>query len=294
MQLNYKFLPSLLAASLLLAACEPAPTETVEPTTAWGKQVAAISAGETSVERGAAIETRLAELGLEVERRPFEQEGENGVNLLAAVSGPEDAPVLLIGAHYDRVSVGRGVTDNASGSAAVLALAEALRQNPLKNHRVMVVFWDLEELGLLGSHHWVENADMTPALYVNFDVFGWGDTIWMMAPDENMPIASAVREAAAGSGVQTSIGSAYPPSDHLAFLQGKQPAVSFSLLGQAEIPLTLQVFAGERPAAIPKVVNVIHSPNDRMDQVVEADVVKALPVIEAALRRWDAGVQQSQ
>lgn len=291
MQFNLKSLFFLLALGLLLSACE-SPHEPVatETETEWGRQVAAIAVGETGAERGAAIVARLQKIGLDIQRQAFARKGMSGTNLLAYVSGPADAPLLLIGAHYDRVDVGRGVTDNASGSAAVLALAKAFKKKPLKNHRVVVAFWDLEEKGLLGSQHWVETADAPPALYINFDVFGWGNTIWMMAPQKNMPIADAVRAAAQGSGVETSIGSAYPPTDHLAFLHVKWPAVSFSLVGNAEIPGILQLFAGEKPDTIPKVMSVIHTPNDRMDQIVEADAVKAIPVIETAIREWDDNI----
>lgn len=297
-----RFLAPLALLSVLLAACEPASQPTRPPSdppsdqpvtqeTDWGKQVAAIAAGQTDQARRQTIENRLQTLGLTVEKQAFESGFHDGVNLLAYVGGPEDAPLLLIGAHYDRVDVGHGATDNASGVATVLALAEALHAKPLNNHRVVVAFWGKEEDGLLGSRHWVKTATEAPALYINFDVFGWGDTLWMMAPEPNMPIAEAVRKAAENSGINTSIGKDYPPTDHLAFLHAGLPAVSFSLIDSKEIPLTLQVFSGERPDSMPKVIKTIHSDNDGMQAIVEQDAVNALPILEKAIRSWDAAAQ---
>lgn len=277
---------ALLSGFLFLAACED--QQPAELETAWGRQVAVIAAGETRAARGAAIIARLEALGVPVEKHVFESDGLAGENILATVGGPADGPLLLIGAHYDRVDTGTGATDNASGSAVVLELAEALKQSPLHNYRVVVAFWDLEEAGLLGSKAWVSSAGDKPALYINFDVFGWGDTLWMMAPDANLPIAQALRITAGAAGMRSAIGDKYPPTDHLAFLAAGWPAVSFSLIEGETIPDILTMFSGEEPAEIPKVLQVIHTPADRLDQIVERDVQQALPVIEATIREWDA------
>ena len=52
-------------------------------------------------------------------------------NNLAEVGGAADSPLLLLGAHSDQVAKGEGATDNASGSATVLALAQRLKARPL-------------------------------------------------------------------------------------------------------------------------------------------------------------------
>jgi aminopeptidase S len=77
---------------------------------------------------------------------------------------------------------GRDAADNAYGSAAVLALAERFKRKPLMHHRVKIAFWDLEERGLLGATAYVEQNSEKPALYINFDAFGWGNTL-LMSPD---------------------------------------------------------------------------------------------------------------
>jgi len=286
---------ALLAAALLAACASPAPvparTDVAAPAAdaAWLADVTAISSAADNAGRRAAIESALAASGLKAERKPFAIDKREGVNLFADVGGPDGAPLLLIGAHSDKVEAGRGATDNASGSAAVLALAQRLKQRPLQHHRVRVAFWDLEELGLLGSRAYVAGGKDKPALYVNFDVFGWGDALWMQTLDETHPLVAASRSATEAAGIALNAGKAYPPTDHLAFQKAGWPAVSYSLVGRDEISGILEEFAGKKVEPAPKVMRVIHSDNDTLAQLDAAEAAKGVGAVEAALRAWDAG-----
>ena len=277
-----------LRAALLLAllAASPAWADTVSER--WQAQVGDISAHADTRTRGDAIGKRLDRLGIAWKREAFEQDGQAGQNLVADLGGPKDAPLLLIGAHYDQVDVGHGATDNASGVAAVLELAAVLKATPLAHHRVQVVFWDLEEKGLLGSRAWVATTGREkPALYVNFDVFGWGDTLWMMSPQDDSLLVASLRAASEYEKLAFKPGDKYPPTDHLAFLKAGWPAVSFSLVGGDEIGPILEVFGGGKPAQVPKVMQVIHSPRDTTAELDSQRVDDALRVIEQGLRMWD-------
>ncbi|MBD9467637.1 M20/M25/M40 family metallo-hydrolase [Pseudoxanthomonas sp. PXM01] len=277
-----------LRCALLFSLLASAPAWAADVSSRWHQQVEAISAGKGTVARGDAIGARLDTLGIAWKREAFVRGDQAGENLVADLGGPDNAPLLLIGAHYDKVAVGHGATDNASGVAAVLELAQALKTKPLQHHRVQVVFWDLEEKGLLGAHAWVETAGREqPALYVNFDVFGWGDTLWMMAPDGGTPFVAALREASTKEKLGFSPGDKYPPTDHLAFLKAGWPAVSFSLVGGDEIDPILAVFGGGKPAQVPKVMQVIHSERDTTAELDASRVDDALRVVEQGLRTWD-------
>ncbi|WP_189644622.1 M28 family metallopeptidase [Luteimonas gilva] len=288
---------ALLAAALLAVCASLAPVAAREKAAvaapaagaeAWLADVTAISSAADNAGRRAAIESALAASGLKAERKPFAIDKREGVNLFADVGGPADAPLLLIGAHSDKVEAGRGATDNASGSAAVLALAQRLKQRPLQHHRVRVAFWDLEELGLLGSRAYVADGKDKPALYVNFDVFGWGDALWMQTLDEAHPLVAASRSATETSGIALNAGKAYPPTDHLAFQKAGWPAVSYSLVGRSEISGILDEFAGKKVDPAPKVMQVIHSDNDTLAQLDATEAAKGVDAVEAALRVWDA------
>ena len=72
------------------------------------------------------IWTTLTAAGYEVHRQPYEVGGKICENVEAEVRGsrrPDD--IIVIGAHYDSVQGSPGANDNASGVAAMLALARA-------------------------------------------------------------------------------------------------------------------------------------------------------------------------
>lgn len=259
------------------------------PAAQWLGDVQSIATAGGDIGRRAAITARLDTLGLEWKALAFDAKQRPGENLYAEVAGPAGAPLLLIGAHSDRVAVGDGATDNASGSAAVLALAQRFKQRPLQHHRVAVAFWDLEEAGLLGSKAFVADGKTRPALYVNFDVFGWGDTLWMMAPtDAQTALVEGSRAASKGNRLHLVSGEQYPPTDHLPFLAAGWPAVSYSLVGRDEAARVLDVYAGKKLEQAPKVMQVIHSDRDRVDQIDAAAAARGVDAVEQALRAWDA------
>lgn len=72
------------------------------------------------------IRTTLAGAGYEVRRQPYEVAGKICENLEAEVLGSRrPGDIIVIGAHYDSVQGSPGANDNASGVAAILALARA-------------------------------------------------------------------------------------------------------------------------------------------------------------------------
>ena len=147
-------LPALLALAFAVASPLPAGGRQDPGTSAaadWNSTASAVIAAGNSPARLEAVREQLQAAGFGVTRLPFTSGDHDGVNLVAEVAGDPGAPLLLIGAHADRVEVGEGAVDNASGVAVVLALAERLRERPLQGHRVAVAFWDLEERGLLGA-----------------------------------------------------------------------------------------------------------------------------------------------
>ncbi len=101
-------------------------------------------------------------------------------NVIAdSIAGDPDDTVV-IGAHLDGVAEGPGVNDNASGSAAVLALAEKIAASDVPNDkRIRLALWSAEEVGLLGSTAYVADlVENDPAewerisAYLNYDMIG--------------------------------------------------------------------------------------------------------------------------
>ncbi|MDP3655988.1 MAG: M20/M25/M40 family metallo-hydrolase, partial [Brevundimonas sp.] len=88
-------------------------------------------------------------------RQTGETEGRNVVVTLG--EGPRE---ILLTAHYDAVklrdgTMSHGVVDNAASVVAVIEAAKILRGTAL-NHRVRIILFDQEELGLIGARKWIE------------------------------------------------------------------------------------------------------------------------------------------
>lgn len=102
-------------------------------------------------------------------------------NVIAETADGDPNNVVMLGAHLDGVQEGPGINDNGSGSAAILETAVQLgkqrRQNVPLNNKVRFAWWSAEELGLVGSTHYVNDlVENKPdeigklATYLNFDM----------------------------------------------------------------------------------------------------------------------------
>ncbi|WP_019159721.1 M20/M25/M40 family metallo-hydrolase [Brevibacterium senegalense] len=96
-------------------------------------------------------------------------------NVMAETTAGDPDSVQMLGAHLDGVPEGSGANDNGSGSAALLAVAEALVAQPTEvDHKVRFGFWGAEEVGLVGSTHYVNSLSETELgqiqSYLNFDM----------------------------------------------------------------------------------------------------------------------------
>ena len=96
------------------------------------------------------------------------------VELPATTGGA--APLILVGAHLDSVAGSPGADDNASGTAAVLAIARMLAAVPCRDRAVRVVLFDQEEVGLVGSTYLagaLRQAGTAVAAVHTLDQIGW-------------------------------------------------------------------------------------------------------------------------
>ncbi|MEM7620763.1 MAG: M28 family peptidase [Pseudomonadota bacterium] len=81
-----------------------------------------------------------------IDEQVFEIEGQNYRNIVCSF-GPESAPRIILGAHYDvHFENNPGADDNASGVAGIIELSRLLTQHsPDLKHRVDLVAYTLEE-----------------------------------------------------------------------------------------------------------------------------------------------------
>ncbi len=96
-------------------------------------------------------------------------------NVIAESRRGSPESLVVVGAHLDSVPDGPGINDNGSGSAILLEAAEQLAGTTPRN-RLRFVWWGAEELGLVGSRHYVDSlsaaARRRHVLYLNFDMVG--------------------------------------------------------------------------------------------------------------------------
>ena len=173
-----------------------------------------------------------------------------GKNVAAVVPGTDASQrgrYVVVGAHFDhlgrsprssldpqaRDAIRNGADDNASGTAVVLELARRLKRHPTRRPVVLVLF-DAEELGLLGSRDFVERPalplDSIEAM-VNLDmvgrlrddkllVFGTGTATELsaLADSANLP-------AGAGALQLAKVPDGLGPSDHASFARKGVPVL---------------------------------------------------------------------
>ncbi len=187
----------------------------------------------------ATIETKLDRV---------ERTGHNVLGYLppTRVAAAEE-PYLMLGAHHDHLGHGRGgdslaradeagqvhngADDNASGVAAVLAAGAALA--PMERARgVILAFWSGEELGLLGSADFVEQAPVPMdqvAAYLNFDMVGrLGDTLSVQAVGSSSIWTGLVEELNEPLGLGLSfVRDPYLPTDSRSLNAAEVPTLAF-------------------------------------------------------------------
>jgi len=166
-------------------------------------------------------------------------------------TGPHADEWIVIGAHYDHLgrgqmghmvgghvgSIWHGADDNASGTGAVLELAERMKKAGPLPRSVLFIFFTAEEEGLIGSNHFVNNPliplDKIVAM-LNLDMVGRlrGNALQIGGAGTAPIWDTIVKDTTAGTGITTS--TALPedggrggmgPSDHMSFAEKKIPVL---------------------------------------------------------------------
>ncbi len=286
-------LSGLLAASLCLASV---------PVMAGTKDDVAAFVQPTQAGRLAALEALLKREGLDYEIQTFEggAKGSPALGRNVVVTIGKGASDILLTAHYDAEVMKDGalagaVVDNAASAVAIIQAAKALKPGELK-HRLRVIFFDQEELGLLGAKAYAAGPDgQRVAAVINFDVNGYGDTPFFADP-KDPALAMAVRRACLAAGEDCMPFGAYPPSDHLAFRKAGIPHTSFSFLPVREAH-QLWLFANAGDAGgltegfTPKVLGLIHTPADTMDAIDPGTVERAGKLAVELVKAADKAVK---
>jgi hypothetical protein len=143
-------------------------------------------------------------------------------NVIAETPGGE-GHVVMAGGHLDSVPGGPGINDNGSGAATLIETAEAIGPDP-PGDRVRLGFWGAEELGLLGSRHYVRSLSREERrrirAYVNLDMVGSPSAVPELYADGDERLGRVLNRAAGGPLGEISAGGS---SDHAPFAAAGVP-----------------------------------------------------------------------
>ena len=190
----------------------------------------------------------------------------------------------MLGAHYDHLGRGAngnslagkeeagkahlGADDNASGAAAVLAIAEALANQP-RHRNVIVAFWSGEELGMIGSNAFTAKPPVPLdqlAAYLNFDMVGrmQDNKLTIQAIGTSAAWAKIIEQTNVSAGFDLQLqADPYQPTDVATFNAGSVPSLAF--------------FTG--------VHSDYHRPSDTADKINYADLDRIVDFAASVARR---------
>lgn len=150
----------------------------------------------------------------------------NGFNVAGVIRGTTFPDrYIVVSAHFDHIgavepgspcrpagadSICNGADDNASGTAALLALAAYFTRKP-PTHSLLFVAFDAEELGDLGSKAWVDDPPVPLAailIDVNMDMVGRNakQQLYAAGPDKYPSLGPVIQQTIACSSIRLTVG----------------------------------------------------------------------------------------
>lgn len=206
-----------------------------------------------------------------------------GANIVGVIRGTTDPDhYLVLSAHYDHVGVRggniyNGADDNASGTAALFSIAQYLSTHRPRSS-VLVVAFDGEEAGLVGSRQFVKNPPVDRAairLDLNMDMLGRDarDTLFVTGTARQPNLRAVMERVAANAPLHLRLGHDggdtgedwTKDSDHYAFIEAGLPALYFGVEDYAQL----------------------HRPTDDFETITYGFYVKAVETVIAALEAFD-------
>jgi Zn-dependent M28 family amino/carboxypeptidase len=172
-----------------------------------------------------------------------------GINVLGYIPGTKTPDrYLVITAHYDHIGVRNGATfngadDNASGTAALFALAAHFKANP-PAHSLIFAALDAEESGLRGARAFVATPPVDAAallINLNMDMIGRdaNNLLYVVGTYTQPELKPVIEKVAVSAPVTLKMGHDDPTqkaiedwttsSDHAPFCQAKIPCLYFGV-----------------------------------------------------------------
>jgi len=209
------------------------------------------------------------EIEISIDFKEEKIESENVYGIMEGTDEDLKDEYIVIGAHYDHLGVLQGETyngadDNASGTAALLEIAEALTMEKLKRS-VMVVFFTAEEGGITGSEYFTSHfpGDLDKVFaYINLDMVGRssGNRVYIIGGDLVSEGLGAVCDSMNTNYVHLTLDERYNSFDDPEQLYRRGDQIHF---GKKDIPF-IDFFTGLHPD--------YHKPTDDIGKIRWGDL----------------------
>ena len=206
---------------------------------------------------------------------------------------------ILVGAHYDshrlaKARISRAAVDNGASVVILTRLIESLASETLR-HQVKVIFFDLEESGLLGSKAYARNHSTEPIdAYLNLDVTAFGDTR-VFGPSrhqENQFLYRLLKWICLEQELSFLEFPHFPASDDRSFQAAGIPNLSMGIVPALDAhQLWLMMNADSRPmfrkGFKPELLGVIHSPEDTSERIDPQAMTRVYQAALELIRQLD-------
>lgn len=237
------------------------------------------------------VQAQLDAAGYTTQVQSFSTWQGTSYNLIADWPGGDTGNTVMMGAHLDSVSSGAGINDNGTGTAGILETALAFAEaNPSPRNHVRFGFWGAEELGLVGSTHYVDSLSSAEvddlAAYFNFDMIGSPNPGYFVYDDD--PNGTDLRDSLTAmfdaEGIDTDYVDVDGRSDHAAFMQrGIPTAGTFTGAEGRKTSAEAEKWGGTAGQAYDP---CYHSACDDMDNLDQAALDVNSDVVADALWQW--------
>lgn len=204
----------------------------------------------------------------------------DAANIVAFIPGRISKKVVVVTAHYDHVGIGKadargdsifnGADDNASGTAALLVLAEYFSKNR-PNHGMLFVALDAEEMGLRGARALINDFPYPLEqieLNVNMDMLSRSEKneLYVSGTYYYPRFKAILEKVAQGSNPKLLFGHDEPgtggndwtkSSDHGAFFEKKVPHLYFGVEDHEDYHKPSDEFKNIQPDFYIQAINLV-------------------------------------
>ena len=247
-----------------------------------------------------------------VQTYPFMDSPKEGHNIIVKLGDSEQK--IVIGAHYDVAQGGGGANDNGSGVGILLKFIEGFKAFDELSNSIEVVFFDHEETPESGAKYYVDHSDKAYITGMfNLDICGMGDIIVFDDKGRSdSPIVESVMDAIESLDYNHSVLRELPASDERQFEEVGIPNIQLCVIPEEDIVFVKKLVAAQKElrsaiqkgelspreadvrikemiggAGLPKLLRVMHTPDDLSIHLSEQTLMMVLDVLWKAILIFD-------